>query len=245
MDIDIKLKRTFILLFLTLGFFLAKAQHVITIKHTYYTMTYDTAQKSELIGFYVQTKAHAMISCDSKQAIDRTSVAIFKEDPLIDKYIQDIVTNKAYSDWNAAHPNQRIDKGHVVPYSAMDFDMTAALESMYIENTCPQASRFNEHQWEQVEMYVLKTVALVYGDTKVWTGVLISVSHPKRINQMYMPDYYWKVIQYTKNGKTVEEAWLGVNDWSNTDTNPNDIVADPAHVKQVILQYYPKLNLDF
>jgi len=245
MEIESKMKRKFIVILLMLGFCLAKAQHAITIKHTYYTMTYDTAQKSEIVGFYVQTKAHALISMDSKQAIDRTSVATFKQDPLIADYIQKIITNQAYSDWNAAHPDQRIDKGHVVPYSAMDFDMTAALESMYLENTCPQASKFNEHQWEQVEMYVLKTVSPQYGDVKVWTGVLISTSHPKRINQMYMPDYYWKVIQYVKNSKTVKEAWLGANDWSNTDTNPNDIVADPAHVKQVILQYYPKLNLDF
>ena len=222
------------------------AQNTITIKHTYYTIeAYDTAHRSELIGFYIQTKEHALISMDKTSAIDRSSVGVFKQYPLIPLYIQEIVTNDVYSDWNKAHKNQKVDKGHLVPYSAMDFNLTAALESMYLENTCPQAPRFNEHQWEQVEMYVLKTVSPQYGDVKVWTGVLIDDKKALRIGPLYMPDFYWKVIEYVKDGKKVQEAWLGVNNWSNADTDPTHIATSVAAVKQKVSQYYPKIKLDF
>jgi len=94
-------------------------------------------------------------------------------------------------------------------------------------------------------MYVLKTVSPTYGDVKIWTGVLISTAHPKHVGILFMPDYYWKVIEYTKNGKDTVEAWLGLNDPSNTSTNPVDIVAKVPHLKKVIHQYYPALKLDF
>ena len=214
------------------------AQHTIEVKHKYYTMQYDTTQYAELIGYYVQTKAH------TKEIVDRKTAATFHQDPLIDPAYQ-VANDKEYSSWNAAHANKRRDKGHVNPYTAFAFAEDAAKESMFYTNTCPQVSFFNEHQWERVEQYVLKTVCPAYGDVQVWTGVLISKSHPKMMNDVPEPDYYWKVISYVKDGKTVEEAWLGLNDESNTSTDPADIVTDVAHLKKVILQYYPKLKLSF
>lgn len=218
------------------------AQHTIEVKHSYYTMLYDTVQYAELIGFYVQTKDHYNQSLVAK--IDRSTVAAFKQDPLILPRYQ-VANDLQYTSWNKAHPNKKRDRGHVNPYTAFDFDLTAAKESMYFTNTCPQVSFFNEHQWEQVEMYVLKTVCPAYGDVKVWTGVLISTSHPKMMNAVPEPDYYWKVIEYVKGGKTVQEAWLGPNDESNTSTKPTDIVSTPDKVKTVMLQYYPNIKIPF
>ena len=240
------MKKTFFLILLVFSGILTFAQHTITVKHTYYTMeAYDTVEKAEIMGFYVQTKEHALISINKTAAINRSDVGVFKDDPLIPPYIQDIVTNDVYKDWNRDHKSQKVDKGHVVPYSAMDFNLTAALESMYLENTNPQAPRFNEHQWEQVEMYVLKTVSPQYGDVKVWTGVLINEKTSLRIGPLYLADYYWKLIEYVKNGQTVREAWLGVNNWSNADTDPTHIATTVDKVKQKIAQYYPKLKTDF
>ena len=243
-------KLLFIIPLILLSFFFlnfnGNKSSIIEIKHTYYTSEYDTAHRAEILGYYIQTKEHALISCDKNKALDRKGFATFKQDPLIPLYIQNIVTNDAYYNWNQNHPDKKIDKGHVVPYSAMDFDSTGAYESMYLENTNPQVSYFNEHQWEAVEMYVLKNVAPTYGDTKVWTGCLISKSNPVKIDALYMPDFYWKVIQYKKNGVLVEEAWLGSNKFSDPkDTNPTHILSTPDKVKQVIHEYYPDLKIDF
>ncbi len=218
---------------------MASAQHTIEVKHTYYTMEYDTIQCAELIGFYVQTVDHYNQSLKTK--IDRSTVAAFKPDPLISSKYQ-LANDKEYESWNKANPKNRRDRGHVNPYTAFDFNLTAAKESMYFTNTCPQSSFFNEHQWEAVEMYVLKTVCPTYGDTKVWTGVLIG---NKKMNDVPEPDWYWKVIQYNKNGVQTEESWLGLNDVKNVSTNPNDIKIDVTRLKQFILKYYPDLKLSF
>jgi len=222
------------------------AQHTMVIRHKYYINTFDTVQGAEILGYYVQTAAHAAIANDKTKKVVRNG-AQFTQDPELAKRYQ-LNFKKIYAAYNKPYSNDlqhRIDKGHINPYTAFAFAEDAADESMYYSNVCPQISFFNEHQWEQVEMYVLKTIAPNYGDTKVWTGVLISTSHPKHIGTLFMPDYYWKVITYTKNGKPVQEAWLGPNKPSNTSTRPADIVITATHLKEVIKQYYPALKLDF
>jgi DNA/RNA endonuclease G (NUC1) len=221
------------------------AQSTITIKHRFYQMEYDTVFKAEIIGYYIQTKQHALISMDKTKSVIRTSIfSEFTQDPLIPANIQEIVTNNVYKNWNKNHKTQRVDKGHIVPFSAMDFDSTAALESMFIENTLPQVSYFNEHQWEEVEMYILKNIAPKYDSVKVWTGTLVYRTS-QRIGELYKPDYYWKVVEYKKDGVITKEAWLGLNDWNNLSTNPNDIKIDLNKLKPLIKLYYPKLKLEF
>lgn len=235
--------RTFILPFLlSAGLPVSSiAQHTVTIKHTYYTNTFDTAQCSEIQGYYVQTAEHTA----STNKIKRTA---FTNDPDQPAACQLNYTS-IYKTYNAQFEKtdlqHRCDKGHVNPYSAMEFDETAAAESMYYSNVCPQISYFNEHQWERVEQYVLKTVAPKYGDVQVWTGVLVSTAHPRRAGKLFIPDYYWKVISYSKNGQTAQEAWLGSNKPTNTSTNPADIASNVDDLKRVILQYYPKFKFDF
>lgn len=239
-------KRLFLLCTCMGGFMLAVAQHAITIKHKYYTNTYDTLQYAEIVGYYVQTAEHAAIANDPDKKVKRDGAA-FTQDPALPKRLQPNFAN-IYATYNQPYKTDlahRMDKGHVNPYTAFAFADDAADESMYYSNVCPQISYFNEHQWEQVEMYVLKTIAPKYGDVKVWTGVLVSTAHPKPIGRLYQPDYYWKVIAYTKNGQPVQEAWLGKNDPTNTSTKPADIADNVAHVKKVIRQYYPNLELEF
>jgi DNA/RNA endonuclease G (NUC1) len=226
----------------------AFAQHTVTIHHDFYTNLFDTVQCSEIQGFYVQTAARAATSNTKGGHITRTGkFAKFTKDPETPKGCP-VDYTAAYKTYNQQFEKgdlqDRIDQGHVNPFQAFDFDSTASLQSMYFTNVCPQISYFNEHQWEQVENHVLN-LAPQYGDIKVWTGVLISTAHPKRVGDLLMPDYYWKVVQYTKGGQTVQEAWLGPNNPKNTSTKPADIADSVQHVKKVILQYYPSFNFEF
>jgi len=196
----------------------ANAQtNCIELKHKYYSTWFDTILKAPIMGYYVQTKEHALT-----KAIDRSGVySEFKQDPLLPKKWQ-TVSDKAYSSWNRNNPNQIKDKGHICPFTAFDFDSIAAIESMYYSNTNPQSSFFNEHQWERVEQYVLKVVSPLWGDVQVWTGCIIPISCPK-MGDAYIPLYYWKKIVYIKQGKQVNECWQGLNNEANRDTNPDSI----------------------
>src|ERR1700761_8574891 len=115
------------------------SQHTVTIKHTYYTNTFDTVQCSEIQGFYVQTAEHTA----STNKIKRTA---FTNDPEQPSPCQ-LNYNSIYVAYNKKYPtgdSMKIDRGHVNPYSAMEFDATAASESMYYSNMCPQFAYFNE-----------------------------------------------------------------------------------------------------
>ena len=229
------------------------AQHTIEVKHKYYTMQFDTVQSAEILGFYVQTTAHSITTPKIKR---EGKYANFTKDPAPPLQNKVLANDNEYEDWNRTNTTHPRDRGHVNPYTAFDFAEDAALETNYFSNTCPQSKYFNEHQWEQVEQYVLKlsrgydSLSHQYkigpiDNIKVWTGVLISTAHPKKMKDVPEPDFYWKVIQYKQSNQTITRAWLGLNEDTNRSTNPDDIVANVTHLKQVVKQYYPMLKLDF
>ncbi len=221
------------------------SQHTITIHHTYYTMQFDTIQSTELLGYYIQTTAHATSTFKTPRT---GKFSRFTTDPLLEGRVA--ANNKQYVSWNKAHPDKKRDRGHINPFSAFNFAEDAALESMYYSNTAPQASYFNEHQWQAVEQYIMKlsrgtATTPAIDSIKVWTGVLISSTHPKKMNDVFEPDYYWKVISYKKQGESVTESWLGVNESTNRNTDPDAIKIGLSYVKELILKYYPLLCLEF
>ncbi len=203
-----------------------QSQNTIQVKHTYYTLEYDTSLKSPLVSSYIQTTAHAT----STDKIDRKTVASFHQDPLIDPKYQ-VANDGEYKN------NGHFDKGHLSPYTAFGFDLTAAKESMFYTNTAPQYSFFNEHPWERLEQYVLKTLAPQYDSIYVYTGCLYGVNKMKDVP---VPDYYWKVIQY----QNVTIAWLAKNE-ETTDTDYTRYQIDLGELKQKIYSYYPALKLSF
>ena len=217
------------LLFIITALILAmcsQAQHTITVKHTYYTLEYDTVLKSPLVSWYVQTTAHAT----STHKIDRKNVAAFHQDPLIAARYQ-VANDEEYRD------NNCYDKGHISPYTAFDFDITAAKESMYYTNTAPQYSFFNRHPWERLEQYILKQIAPTTDSVFVYTGCLYGT---KKMKNVPVPDYYWKVIEY-KNG---EECWLAPN-MVTTSTDYSSYHIQSQELKQKIHSYYPTLIIPF
>jgi DNA/RNA endonuclease G (NUC1) len=209
------------------------AQNSITVKHRYYTLEYDTVLKAPLISWYVQTKKHAT----STVKINRKTTATFHHDPLIPARYQ-VANDNAYKLFNKQHDrfNGR-DKGHLSPFTAFNFDSTAARESMYYTNTAPQYPYFNEHPWEELEMYVLKTLAPMYDSIYVYTGCLYGDSTMGNVPQ---PDYYWKVIYYNKK----YECWIARNEFTIV-TDYTKYAVEIKDLKKTILFYYPKLKLEF
>jgi len=214
------------IIFLLLLPVLAFSQHTIKVTHKYYTLDFDTSLRSPLISSYIQTTAHAT----SSTKIDRSTVASFHQDPLIDEKYQ-VANDKEYRN------NGHYDKGHLSPYTAFGFELEAAKESMLYPNTAPQFSFFNEHPWEELEQYVLKTLALKYDSIYVYTGCLYG---NEKMVDVPVPDYYWKVIVY--NGSI--EAYLGKNE-ETKDTDWSKMKTDLPTLKKLIKSYYPKLKLYF
>jgi len=221
------MKKLLLIIFLMSGI-CSFAQHTIEVKHQYYTLEFDTVLKSPLVSWYIQTTAHAT----STNKIDRKTVAAFHQDPLINSKYQ-VANNKEYL------RNGKFDKGHLSPYSAFYFDLTAAKESMFYTNTAPQYSFFNEHPHERLEQYVLKTLAPEHDSIYVYTGCLYGNNKMKNCP---IPDYYWKVIVYD-NGSKVEQ-WLEPNEITDNSDYTRYSVSMEI-LKKKIFEYYPKLKLPF
>lgn len=227
-------------LLLVLTTITVQAQHAIVLKHKYYDVQFDTVFCAGILNHYTQTITHAT-GTNLKRA--GSALTEFHADPLVPKRFQ-TVTKADYASYNAqfkGDKSQTMDIGHEVPYEAMAFDSVAAEETMYLQsNTQFQVSYFNEHQWAFVEKVVLDSIGKLY-NAEVYTGVLISFSHPKRWHQAYIPDYYFKVVVY--NG--IVEAWLGANTSDNRSIKTVDINIPLDKLKSIILQYYPNLILPF
>jgi DNA/RNA endonuclease G (NUC1) len=214
-------------------------QTTTLIKHTWYTITFNTDQCSAIMGYYLQTAEHAA----QRKKVARSS---FRKDELAPESC-DANFNKEYAAYNKQYKSdlqQRMDKGHINPYDAFTFSEDAAKETMLYDNVCPQISHVNQQEWRQVEAEVMDRSER-YGDVKVWTGVLISKAHPRYMGSLLIPDYYWKIIAYKKNGTVQREAWLSSNKPANTHTKAIQARSDPARVIKVIRQYYPKYNPGF
>lgn len=205
-----------------------QAQHTTELPHSFYTLVFDTVLKSPLISWYIQTTAHAT----SSVKIERKKVGAFHQDPLIDPGWQ-VASNKEYRD------NGVYDKGHLSPYSAFNFDLNAAKESMYYTNTAPQYSYFNEHAWQKLEQYILKKLAPQHDSIYVYTGCLYG---NEKMRDVPVPDYFWKVIVYDHG--TAMDAWMARNEL--TDSTDYESYRIPVEqLRQFIKLYYPEISLLF
>jgi DNA/RNA endonuclease G (NUC1) len=217
-----------------------QAQHTITLNHKYYTVQFDTVFCQGILNHYTQTIAHHNSPKLKRLGSVLTS---FHKDPLIPERWQ-TVSKSDYANYNKPFKEDKhntMDIGHIVDFRCMSFDSTAAKETMmFSTNTAFQISWFNEQMWKNIETIVFDSIGSKY-DCEVYTGVLISLSHPKKYNQVYIPDYYFKVAVF--NGNTL--AWLGANTPENTSTKPSDVAIPIDKLKAIILQYYPRLQLGF
>ena len=221
---------------LTLLIFCAKVSlaQIVILKHTYYTCQFDTDLNQGILNDYWQTAAHRI---SPKNKVDRKGVATFTQDALIDNKYQ-VATKKAYQAWNKANKDNKYDIGHIVPFEAMAFDITAARETMLFNtNTAPQCSYFNEHEWALTEKNVLDSLGKIYDSIHVFTGVLIN-NESKMMGSSYVPDYYFKVADFQGGNM----CFLGLNDAHNKDTNHNDIRVTKKVLLTFIKNYYPFLK---
>jgi len=213
-------------------------QHTIEIKHKYYTVQFDTVFCQGILNHYAQTITHHN---SPKLKREGSLLTEFHKDPLIPSKWQ-TVGKSDYTNYNKQYKGDKhntMDIGHIIPYQSMCFDSTAAEETMmFSTNTAFQISWFNEQMWKNIEAIVFDSIGSKY-DCEVYTGVLISTSHPHKYNQVFIPDYYFKVVKFDH----FTLAWLGLNSPTNTSTKPSDAAIPIDKLKYIILQYYPQIKL--
>lgn len=108
--------------------------------------------------------------------------------------------------------SKTLDKGHLAPDAAFDYDRKVLRTVYSMANIIPQYKNINRYTWSKAERRARK-LAVKYGKVSVLNGVVYPASPlPSPVRKVAMPSAYWKMI-YTP---TTQECY-----WYNN--NPNAI----------------------
>jgi len=162
------------------------------VEHEQYTVCYDPAHKNPLWVCW-QTNTNPPVC--SRKGLG------FKPDPSI-----------AASPSTKAYAYSGYDRGHMCPANIMRHSLSALKQTFYTSNIAPQLPGLNRGDWRSLE-------AKLYKESRsnilvVVAGPLYLPSHTNYINDICVPEGFWKVV-YTSNSR---RAWYFTND-----TNKQDI----------------------
>jgi len=155
----------------------------LTIKHTYYTLSYSSNDKQAEWVAYSLTPM--LINGSQKRA------SKFKADPLI----TDPVGPSSYT-------KSGYDRGHLCPAADMKLSAVSMNETFYMSNMSPQAPSFNRGIWSKLEDKV-RDWALQKNGVYVVTGPLLNKSCGFVARSITVPCAYYKII-FKQTSKGVE-----------------------------------------
>ena len=160
---------------------LPKNNKGLTVKHTYYTLSYSSNDKQAEWVAYSLTPM--LINGTQK----RTSK--FMADPMI----KDAVRPSSYS-------KSGYDRGHLCPAADMKLNLVSMNESFYMSNMSPQTPSFNRGIWAKLEDKV-RDWALQKNGVYVVTGPLLNKSCGTVNQKITVPCAYYKIVfKQTKTG---------------------------------------------
>jgi len=179
-------------------------QDEVVLKHTNYTSKFSISKKYPVMVEWWVTKA--MVSCPTP--LKRKDN--FKPDPLLPQH-----TNLA-----ADYVGSGYDRGHMMP-AADNLCQTQQIqdESFYFSNMSAQTHRLNAGDWKSLETFT-RDESKLKDSIHVWAG---NVGEIKKIGNVSVPKYCWKVIHIKKENKWV--AYLFENNTSAPDGFKNNEVA--------------------
>jgi endonuclease G len=179
-------------------------QDEVVLKHTNYTSKFSISKKYPVMVEWWVTKA--MVSCPTP--LKRKDN--FKPDPLLPQH-----TNLA-----ADYVGSGYDRGHMMP-AADNLCQTQQIqdESFYFSNMAAQTHRLNAGDWKSLETFT-RDESKLKDSIHVWAG---NVGEIKKIGNVSVPKYCWKVIHIKKENKWV--AYLFENNTSAPDGFKNNEVA--------------------
>lgn len=153
----------------------------ITIKHTYYTLSYSSKDKQ------AEWVAYSLTPMSINGVQKRASK--FMADPLI----RDAVAPSSYT-------KSGYDRGHLCPAADMKLNSVSMNETFYMSNMSPQVPSFNRGIWSKLEEKV-RNWALQKNGVYVITGPLLNKSCGFVARSITVPCAYYKIVfKQTKSG---------------------------------------------
>ncbi|MCC4765086.1 hypothetical protein FXW07_00090 [Methanosarcina sp. DH1] len=129
-----------------------------------------------------------------------------------DKWYFDPRLDQKYQAGPKLYEDNPLDRGHLVRRldpcwgpNARD----AGEDTFHFTNCSPQHKRLNQHDWLEVEDYILKTADNANAQISVFTGPVFREDDMIYRNEYLLPADFWKVVVFVnKNGKFGATAYL-------------------------------------
>jgi endonuclease G len=160
-------------------FFIQNKKDLVTINHNNYITTFSKSKNYPVkVEWWITS---SKLTC--KTPLKRENS--FKADPNIDLDTK----------FNDDYLNSGYDRGHMCP-AADNLCLSKSIlgESFYFTNISPQQHSLNSGDWLTLENYS-RDLAMKYDSIHVWSG---NVGEIKRIKDVSVPEYCWKVIYINK-----------------------------------------------
>lgn len=122
------------------------------------------------------------------------------------------------------------DRGHLVPAGDMKFEAQAMSDTFYMSNMTPQAPRYNQGMWAQLEV-LIRGWAYKYKKVYIVTGPILRGNMPAigRINKVAVPPAFFKVVvRQEANG-----TWKGIGFLMDTNLPYNSLDAYTVSIDTV------------
>ncbi len=188
-----------------------------TIKHTYYTTTFDTVKHIPIVVKWWLVPD--MVSCNTKLPRGK-----FTPDPDLKKYTN---LKKDY-----ATAGKKYDTGHNMPAENNACSKTGMRECFYYSNMCPQTRRLNRGVWKGLEKHCQDVAAS--DSLLIWCG---SVAGTETIgsDKVAVPKYCWKIVYDKSNGKESGYVFPNNEDLKGKYTDFAVTVDSVGHLSGIIL----------
>jgi len=117
------------------------------------------------------------------------------------------------------------DRGHLTPIANFRFEYDAMIETNFYANICPQTPSFNRGIWRRLENQVRRWV-LEYDTLFIVSGPLLNENNKTIGNDLIVPEMYYKVIVFVKDGEYKSIAFLIPNKKSDIDIFKYQVTID-------------------
>ncbi len=171
----------------------------VTLKHTYYTSTFDTAKHIPVVVKWWLTKE--MVSCSGH--VQRTNK--FGPDPRL----------PACTNLNRDYAGSGYDRGHNMSAEDNACSETGMEESFYYSNMCPQTPKLNRGAWKSLEAYTRK-LARQNDSVLVWCGSVVKPGRKIGLDSVAVPDYCWKILLIKHKDDTLAYVFSNTSSVSGT-----------------------------
>jgi endonuclease G len=192
-----------------------------TVKHTYYTLSYNESKEQANWVYYHLTAAE--VNGKASRTDD------FRPDPEVKKGSVSL----------ADYRGSGYDRGHLCPAAAMRLNHRSMSETFYLSNMSPQKPVFNRGIWKRLEAQV-RSWALMDGDIYVVSGPIfknnLGFIGPDRIT---VPGFYYKVV-YDPHGAPKMIAFILPNE-KGTKTLPEYVVSVDMVEAMTGINFFPEL----